>query len=711
MTGPPTVLVVEGITNAAAVEPCLPPDITLLPLTGCRAWATSDTPPADLHPLAGHAVVAAFAMDIAGDPTCHAAAVAFTEAALAEGAVSVRYLTVPGGMMRLEAALLGRPEDRRAEYLANLVAQAKPRLPRKPRARAGDPADDDGFFDRSGLLVQRLCHAIVDRHPAALTYEGKVALYRNGVYHANGMAFSGCVAELLGDRFRPAHRAAAEEFAAGELYNTGTFLPERQETPLLNVRNGMLDLATGTLKPHDPVYMSSTQLPLEWDPDATCPIYEAWLGYVVDGQADDLEEVAATMLDPSRTPSKAAFLFGPSRSGKSTFLRLMQAVAGTGNYSAVTLHQLIGNRFAAANVYGKILNCAADLSSAHVEDMSMFKMMTGEDPVQADRKYGGQFSFVNRALFAFSANELPTVGESSRAYVERVKPFEFPRSFAGNENPAIETAMMRELPGVLCRWVRAWQRMADRGGYQATAAAVRHEFEVRSDRVRQFVAERCTIHLTLDPVAIFPADTADETAGTGLETAGSPESAGVPALLPGAEVPSWAATTKRNLAQAFNRWAEENKGSKLGERKVIDRLTSINGVVDVRRMPGAVRALNITLREELDETWVPEDRRTTTRRDLVPAVPAVLKALSGTLNTHTSFTHLTRDLQGLGEEGDGVFLRSGKGRAETAGSAGTAGPSPNGHHSDPDGHLAPTSPWTADLWENDPLVEPDEDAA
>jgi putative DNA primase/helicase len=345
------------------------------------------------------------------------------------------------------------------------------------------------------------------------------------------------------------------------------------------VQNGMLDLATGTLKPHDPSYLSSIQVPVEWDPEAVCPTYEDWLQGMIPDQAEDLERTAATMLDPSRTPQKAVFLFGPSRSGKSTFLRLMTAMAGQANWSAVTLHQLAEDRFAAANVFGMMLNCAADLSAKHVEDLSIFKMMTGEDAIQANRKFGAQFAFTNRALFAFSANELPTVGESSRAYVERIKPFKFGRSFAGSEDPSIEARMKTELPGILNRWVAAYQRLLSEGPL-ATDAAVAHEFEVRSDRVRQWVAERM------------------EVTGPGsLE--GSPGSYGGPAgsFVPGQEIETAGMTTKRELAAQFNRWADDNHGSKMGERRVIDRLTSLDGVVEVRDKAGR-RGLNIVQRRE-----------------------------------------------------------------------------------------------------------------
>jgi len=197
-------------------------------------------------------------------------------------------------------------------------------------------------------------------------------------------------------------------------------------------------------------------------------------------------------------------LFGPSRSGKSTFLRLLKAVAGIENTSAVTLHQLADDRFAAANVYGRILNVAADLSAAEVSDISVFKTMTGDDLIQANRKHGRQFEFHNKALFAFSANTLPSVSEASRAYLERVRPIKFPHSFAGREDPTIEEAMLRELPGILLRWVVAAQRRRVRGMDVPVPERLRAEFERRSNSVADWAARCARIVPLLDPASATP---------------------------------------------------------------------------------------------------------------------------------------------------------------------------------------------------------------
>ena len=125
------------------------------------------------------------------------------------------------------------------------------------------------------------------------------------------------------------------------------------------------------------------------DPNATATTYEKWLQMVCPLQIEDLEEVAGTMLDPTRTPHKAAFLFGPSRSGKSTFLRLLQAIAGVENRTAVTLHTLSRDRFAAANVYGKMLTRRADCLG-NVETCPLQDDDARSDPRQP--QVGAQFT-------------------------------------------------------------------------------------------------------------------------------------------------------------------------------------------------------------------------------------------------------------------------------------------------------------------------------
>jgi putative DNA primase/helicase len=562
-SGSGPVLIVEGTKQQYAALTHAPAEYAVYGVSGCWGWVDEGraTWLPDVMFLMGRDVFLCFDADIETNYQVHRAAAELTSQLKRSGVATVKYVqTTARGTNGLDDVLASLPEDRRAMILALWLNQATARIPKAPRKPQANP-----FIAENGsLMVKRATEAVMEKAPAALTAERQVALYQNGAYRLDPSAFISQVVELLGDLYRREWRANIAETAMGLLYSAGRILPERQTSPLLNVANGMLDLPTMTLKPHDPIYMSSAQIPINWNPDAKAPTYERWLSEVIPDQAQDLEEVASTMLDPSRIPSKAIFAFGPSRSGKSTFVRILQALAGLENRSAVTLHQLCADRFASANVYGKILNASSDLSASEVSDLSVFKMMTGEDAITGNRKHGAQFTFTNRALFAFSANELPTVGETSRAYLERIKPFQFPHSFAGHENPAIEAVIMDELEGILVRFVMAWNRMNDRGGYSPTLPRVREAFEIGSNRVRQWISDEMTV--------------ADVEGRTNVAMA--------------------EANTGAELHRMFSAWAELQKTPGMGRKSFTSHLTSVNGVQEVRIKPSLTRGFNVIKRTE-----------------------------------------------------------------------------------------------------------------
>jgi putative DNA primase/helicase len=546
------VIFIEGTKQALAAAD-LVDEGSIYAIAGCRNWSKEGVPSADLEIVDDKRVVLIFDADVASNHDVWDAAKKFTSVLEVEGATSVSYVMIPAGQKAgLDDVLGPRLPERRKTYLNRLIEGASKKLPREPKK----PRHTSPFFGEEGLLVKKLAEYIFGQVPLLLTQEDLVAVYRGGVFQIDKTALIGIVGDLLGDDFRRAHRVTVEEYLVGQLAEGGHRAPMHASEPLANVLNGMLDLPTGELKDHDPSYKSTIQFPIEYDPAAECPTYLEWAEKIgIIGQLDDLEEAVSQMLDPSRTPTKAVFLFGPSRSGKSTYIRIMETLVGPENVTGVTLQQLADDRFAAANVYGKTLNAAADLRAADVTDLSVFKLMTGEDVIQANRKFGSQFAFTNRALFMFSANEVPTVTEGSRAYMERIKPFKFGSSYAGAEDASIEEKIKTELPGIFARLVRAWQRRAQRGRWLDTDPEVMEEFETLSNRVLQWVSEEMTVV---------------ETDGRTVVEAG--ELTGI-----------------RDLWHSFKLWAD---GSTMSSKKFKAHLLSIRGVQEVRDA-GHNRGVNV----------------------------------------------------------------------------------------------------------------------
>jgi len=487
-------LIVEGTKGHRAAAGYAPNDLAVVGVLGCWGWKRDDRPNPDLFaiPLEQRDVVVALDADISSNASVYDAANGLQEALLMTcGAGSVTFVKVPGGGDdSIDDFLAMVPEAARQRRLQGLVNAAQPLqrlVPKRPR--------DNRFIAASGRVeVEDMFHELERRHRMAVTLDDTIAVFKHGRY-ANGRSreFGRSVLDILGNHYRPAHEDTILKYSLNRLKTEHRVIPDRPGVPLVNVANGLLNLDTLELEPHASDYMSLVQFPIEWDEDATAPAYEDWLAGALQGgdeQIAAIEETFAQMLDPEAVPTKAAFLFGPSRSGKSTYLTLAADIAGKSNMSAVSLHDLSGNGFAAAEVYGKILNVCADLSSAHVRDTSLFKQLLGEDVVHANKKYGDQFTFRNNAMFAFSANEIPTVGEGSGAYLARMRPFLFPHSRLGSEDLTLRARLRSEQAGIFRRWVTALRAHRARNGFLPVDQGVAVEFETSSDAIRAFIAER-----------------------------------------------------------------------------------------------------------------------------------------------------------------------------------------------------------------------------
>ena len=536
-------LVVEGSLQPFAVLSWAPEKWGVYGVEGCWGWANCD-----LAWASGCDVVVMFDGDVASNRDVHTAAENFAAALAQENVASVRFAIFHAtGNKGIDDVLAARRPSDRTEWLEGIVEKASAKLPAKPRAKKDTP--------------KSWGEKIRENYPLACLPGMRVAPYTDGVYRVNVARWNQISAAVMGEGYTKTMRDNTEAYLAGILLHEGLEVREFSTEPLLNCPNGMVDLRTGDLRLHDPALLSGVQIGVPWIPDAVCPTYDLWLAEQAGDQSADLEETASAMLDPTVTPSKAIQLFGPKRSGKSTMIRLLEAIAGDENVSAVTLQDLADNRFASADIYGKILNAAAELRPTDIGDLSLFRKLTGADLIRAERKHGQPFQFTNHALFAFAANELPTIADGPDAYAARIKPFHFNRSFAGAENPALEAAMMGELPGILVRLVAAWQRKHARGTHLPTDPRIMADFEERSNRVLQFVRRRCTIH---------EAD-------------------------PGQILDDRFTSTKTAIFSAFKTWAAQNETSAMGQQKFIDRLLDIPKVATVRRSSDKGRAINLTV--------------------------------------------------------------------------------------------------------------------
>jgi putative DNA primase/helicase len=125
-------------------------------------------------------------------------------------------------------------------------------------------------------------------------------------------------------------------------------------------------------------------------------------------------------------------LIGSGSNGKSTFLRMLKDILGRHNVTSIPLQAFssLDYRFLWSGLVGKLANIFADIPKTPLKYTGVFKILTGEDCINIDRKGKEPIQcYTNYAKLIFSANELPETGDTTRAFFRRWILVEFPNTF------------------------------------------------------------------------------------------------------------------------------------------------------------------------------------------------------------------------------------------------------------------------------------------
>jgi putative DNA primase/helicase len=112
-------------------------------------------------------------------------------------------------------------------------------------------------------------------------------------------------------------------------------------------------------------------------------------------------------------------LFGGGDNGKGTFIRIIEEIVGLDNASHVSLQDLGGDKFSAADLYGEMVNTCADILAEKISNSGAFKMLVSGDTIRAQRKYGQPFNFRNYTKLVSSANKILETGDRTFAFYKR----------------------------------------------------------------------------------------------------------------------------------------------------------------------------------------------------------------------------------------------------------------------------------------------------
>lgn len=184
----------------------------------------------------------------------------------------------------------------------------------------------------------------------------------------------------------------------------------------INVKNGVVvidfDNETFKLVEHDPKFKFNYKFDIKFNPANTTDIIHKKVicEYVEPGDVDILYQIVAQALLQTlgAAPFKKAYLLqGDQDAGKSGFLELLLRTFGKKTHSQVSLQDLCNNRFALANLEGKLLNTYDDLSEVQLSNTGKFKTVTGKEDHDIERKGKQGYTARLSAVHVYTCNTPP----------------------------------------------------------------------------------------------------------------------------------------------------------------------------------------------------------------------------------------------------------------------------------------------------------------
>ncbi|VTR82386.1 phage/plasmid primase, P4 family, C-terminal domain protein [Clostridium perfringens] len=324
-------------------------------------------------------------------------------------------------------------------------------------------------------------------------------IYENGVYNISGEKEAG---RIIMDYMLPNYCVMASIRDCREQWDilvSKDFDDFNRNPYLVNVRNGLLDIRDMSFKEHTPSYLSTVQLNVEYNPQVDCPQFKKFLNEVLDCKLIPLVQEIVGYLLTTNTASQKAFVFwGPARTGKSTLLWVVEyLLLGKKNVSNIPWQE-IGDKFKTAELLGKLANVFSDLPSKSIDDTGIFKVVTGEDYLMAEKKNKNPFKFKPFARLVFSCNELP------RNYVDRTEGFyrrliivPFSRQIDKSKiDKSLKYKFQREKEGILNWALEGLKRLYENNfefSENELTDGVKKEYKRENNNVISFVEECCEL--------------------------------------------------------------------------------------------------------------------------------------------------------------------------------------------------------------------------
>ncbi|WP_395049153.1 phage/plasmid primase, P4 family [Flavobacterium sp.] len=272
----------------------------------------------------------------------------------------------------------------------------------------------------------------------------------------------------------------------------------KKDSIMINLQNGTFDISSTkqVLRNFDSNDFLTHQLPFEYNPKATAPMFQKYLDEVLpdkEKQRALAEFCGYIFINSSHLKlEKMLILYGTGANGKSVFFEIINALLGSENISNYSLQSLTDDKgYSRAKIGNKLVNYASEINGKLETDV--FKQMASGEPIEARLPYGEPFILNNYSKLVFNCNELPKDVEHTNAYFRRFMIIEFDQTIPEERqdkqlpNKIIEN----ELAGVFNWILSGLDRVLENKGFSKCDAVdnARINYQKQSDSVLLFIEE------------------------------------------------------------------------------------------------------------------------------------------------------------------------------------------------------------------------------
>lgn len=248
----------------------------------------------------------------------------------------------------------------------------------------------------------------------------------------------------------------------------------------INFANGFLT-EDQVMMEHHPDFGQTYVLPYRYRPEdaGNMPLFRNFMrdSWGLDADYEDKvsavqEAIGATLFGHAPRLQRAFCLFGQPGSGKSVLSQVVRNLLPAASMSAIPPEDW-GDKFLPAEMFGKVLNFAGELSEKKAIPGVQFKQIVEGEQITAQHKNKNPFAFKPVCAQWFNSNHLPKTDDSSDGFNRRWLFIEFNKRVAKEDiDPNLAAAISSQEREAIVAWaVEGFIRLRDNNHYTIPASS------------------------------------------------------------------------------------------------------------------------------------------------------------------------------------------------------------------------------------------------